>query len=80
MDEKEAQDVLNKFYADNVPESINDRHLLNAGSSIVPYLLIEIQKKDMPKRGYAILALGKIGDGRAIPILQSILNDSSVRS
>ena len=69
MDEKKAMKVLNNFYADNVPESIIDRHLLKAGKGIVPYLIIEIQKEDMPKRGYAILALGKIGDRRALPTL-----------
>ena len=69
LSEDEARKVLNDFYTDNVPESINDRHLLNAGKSIVPYLITEIQKEDMPKRGYAILALGKIGDRRALPVL-----------
>lgn len=77
MDEKEAQKVLNDFYTDRVPESINDRHLLNAGKAIVPYLIIEIQKRDMHKRGYAILALGKIGDRRALPVLIKILEDRS---
>lgn len=69
MDEVEAQKVLNDFYMDKVPESINDRHLLNAGKAIVPYLIVEIQNENMPKRGYAILALGKIGDRRALPVL-----------
>lgn len=69
MDEKEAQKVLRDFFNDNVPESIADRHLLKAGKAIVPYLIKEIQKEDMPKRGYALLALGKIGDRRALPVL-----------
>jgi hypothetical protein len=77
INEKEAQQILHDFYTDRVPEPINDRHLLNAGKGIVPYLIIEIQKKDMPKRGYAILALGKIGDRRALPELTNILKDRS---
>jgi HEAT repeat protein len=77
IDQKEAQKILNDFYDDNVPEPILDRHLLSAGKAIVPYLLIEIQKRDMPKRGYAILALGKIGDRRALPVLIRILEDRS---
>ncbi len=77
IDDKEAQKILNDFYTDNVPEPILDRHLVNAGKAIVPYLLVEIQKKDMPKRGYAILALGKIGDKQALPVLLRILEDSS---
>jgi hypothetical protein len=77
--EKEAQEILNKFYTDNVPEPINDRYLVNAGKSIVPYLLTEIQKENMPKRGYAILALGKIKDKRALPVLvQMIEKDTTV--
>lgn len=77
MNEKEAQKVLNSFYTDKVPESINDRHLLRAGKAIVPYLIIEIQKKDMPKRGYGILALGKIGDRQALHVLTKIFEDQS---
>ena len=77
MDEKEAQEVLNSFYTDKVPESINDRHLVRAGKAIVPYLVAEIQKRDMPKRRYAIGALGKIGDRRALPVLVKILGDRS---
>ncbi len=75
--EEEAQEIFQKFYNDNVPESINTRHLENAGKSIVPYLLREIQNRDMPKRGYAILAFGKIGDKSALKDLQIILNDVS---
>ena len=77
MSEKEAQKVLNSFYTDKVPESINDRHLLRAGKGIVPYLVEEIQKRDMPKRRYAIGALGKIADRRALPVLVKILEDRS---
>lgn len=77
MAPEKAQRVLNDFYTDNVPEDISDRHLVSAGKGIVPYLLIEIQKKDMPKRRYAIGALEKIKDKRAIPVLVQILNDNS---
>ncbi len=77
MDEEKAKKVLNNFYTDNVPESINDRYLVSAGKAIVPYVLVEIQKRDMPKRGYAILALGKIGDRRALTVLKKILDDKS---
>lgn len=77
MKEKEAQLILNNFYTDNVPESIADRYLMGAGKQIVPFVLIEIQKKEMPKRRYAIGALGKIGDRSALPVLIKILEDSS---
>jgi HEAT repeat protein len=75
--EKEAKVIIQEFYADNVPEPIIDRHLLTAGKAIVPYLIVEIQNKDMPKRGYGILALGKIGDRKAVPVLIKIIEDHS---
>jgi len=77
LDGKDAQKFLNYFYNDKVPEEITDRYLLTAGKGIVPYLIDEVQKRDMPKRGYAIGALGKIGDRRALPVLIKILEDSS---
>lgn len=78
MNEKEARQVLKDFYEDNdIPEAFLDRHLVRAGKGIVPYLVVEIQKKDMPKRGYAILALGKISDSRALPALTKLLEDTS---
>jgi hypothetical protein len=77
MDPEEAKRVLNLFYSDNVPESINDRYLVEAGRAIVPYLTVEVQKRDMPKRRYAILALGKLKDKRALPVLIQILYDRS---
>ncbi|OPY91536.1 MAG: hypothetical protein A4E72_00096 [Syntrophus sp. PtaU1.Bin208] len=75
MTPEEANRILNLFYLDNVPEPINDRHIVDAGRAIVPYLTKEVQRRDMPKRGYAILALGKIGDRRALPVLIQILED-----
>jgi len=73
----EARAVLQTFYDDNVPESITDRHLVRAGKPIVPFLIHEIQRKDMPKRRYAIAAIGKIGDQRALPVLIKIFEDRS---
>lgn len=75
LSEEEAKSIIQKFYSDNVPESMLDRYLLDAGKPIVPYLVIEIENKKMPKRGYAILALGKIHDSRALPVLEKIMND-----
>jgi HEAT repeat protein len=40
-------------------------------------LVIEIENKKMPKRGYAIVALGKIKDSRALPVLEKIMNDKT---
>ena len=77
LNENDAQKFLNYFYNDKVPEEITDRYLLTAGRGIVPYLIDEVQKRDMPKRGYAIGALGKLGDRRALLVLIKILGDNS---
>lgn len=75
MNDKEAKMFLDAFYRDNTHEEANDRYLLSAGKLIVPHLAIEVQKKDMPKRLYAVVALGKIGDKRALAVLTKILED-----
>jgi hypothetical protein len=75
MDQREAQQVLNEFYTNREPESEMDYPLLRAGKAIVPYLTLEVSKRDMPRREYAILALGKIGDRRALTTLINILED-----
>ena len=77
MTPEKAKKVLSDFYANRAPEEIQDYLLVEAGKPIVPYLLVEIKNKDMPKRRCAILALGKIKDKRALPILTQILDDSS---
>ncbi len=58
-----------KFYSDNEAEPKLYWHR----ESIVPYLLTESKKKDIPKREYAILAVGRIGDKRALLVLQAII-------
>lgn len=77
LSEEEAHEVLDYFYTDHAPEPLTERYLLRAGKAIVPYLLFEIKKKGMPKRLYAIGALGEIGDRRALPVLIEILEDRS---
>jgi len=77
MNPEEARQVLNDFYADDVPEAFLDRHLVSAGRAIVPYIIVEIKNRSMPRRRYAIGALEKIGDRRALPVLITILNDST---
>lgn len=75
LDEESANRIFQKFYEDKGPEEMLDRHLLDAGKDIVPFLVKEIQRKDMPRRSYAILAIGKLEDKRAIPALVSIFED-----
>jgi HEAT repeat protein len=75
VDEQEAEERINGFYTDPVPESILDRLLLDAGKGIVPHLIVKIKDKDMPMRGYAIGALIRLEARSAVPVLLDILND-----
>ena len=77
INEEEAKSILLKFYKDDVSESMSDRYLLGAGKPIVPYLAKEVKNKTMTKRQAAIIALGKINDRRALPVLETIINDQS---
>jgi hypothetical protein len=77
MTEKKAQEILHEFYTEIGPEVVIGHQLREAGRPIVPYVLREVQKKDMPRREYAILSLGRINDRRALPILENILQDKS---
>lgn len=49
--------------------------LILAGRSAVPLLLSEIASQDMPRRGYAVLALGDIGDPAVVARLSEMVND-----
>lgn len=61
--------VLEEFYAyDGAEDTLMDP-LIVAGEAMAPLLIDRVRSIDMPKRRYAIGALGNIGDARAIPIL-----------
>ena len=77
MTEEKAQKILHEFYTEIVPEVVIGHQLREVGRPIVPYVLREVQKKDMPRREHAILSLGIINDRRALPILEQILQDKS---
>lgn len=51
--------------------------LILAGRRVVPLLLKEIIRRDMPRRRHAIAALGNLGDWRAMPALEAILHDQT---
>jgi HEAT repeat protein len=61
--------------ADHEPDI--DDPLIARGRSMIPAICQAIQHKDMKRRCYAIGALGYVGDKRALPILETILKDSS---
>lgn len=73
--ELSSDEALNKFYSSEVAEDQLQDPLILAGDKVVPLVLSEIKNKDMPRRRYAIGALGSIGNPLALPVLEGILND-----
>lgn len=75
---RNPQEALADFYEarDRAEDQLIDPLILN-GRRVVPYVLRDIQNKDMKLRRYAI---GFLGNGRyseALPILEKILADES---
>lgn len=70
--------ALKRFYEQS-PYSVKEEQLRDPlilqGQSVVPRLLGEVTRKDMPRRSYAILALGDIGDRAALGTLERIVSD-----
>lgn len=75
---RNPRDALREFLqADNVAEDQLMDPLILAGRRVVPLVITEVQRKDMPRRRYAI---GFLGNGRyleAMPGLEKILTDES---
>ena len=73
---KSFSSVWDRFYkGDHEPEL--DDPLIAAGPPMTPAIVEAIQHKDMKYRRYAIGALGQIGDKRAIPPLEKLLQDKT---
>lgn len=74
---KRFAETWHAFYdlADHEPEI--DDPLIEAGPKMVPAICEAVRHKDMQRRLYAIDALGYIGDRRALPTLEGILDDVS---
>jgi HEAT repeat protein len=70
-------EVWRKFYTEADHEPTIDDPLIEAGPKMVPAICEAVHHKDMKLRRYAIGALGYIGDPRALPTLEAILNDDS---
>ncbi len=72
-----AEAVMADFYSsDSVEEMLMDPLILNA-DIVAPHVIVEIQNKDMPRRRYAIGFLGNEKVESTLPVLRSILNDST---
>ena len=51
--------------------------LILAGRGVVPLVIAEVRKRDMPKRGYAIHFLGNGRYRAALPVLECIVRDET---
>ena len=69
--------ALREFYNNKTWECALEDPLVRAGRDVVPLVLESIPNREMPRRRYAIAALGDIGDPSAKPALQLILHDPS---
>lgn len=74
-DNMSSPQVMEEFYGWNGAEDTLMDPLIVAGDRIVPHILQDISDRSMPKRRYAIGALGNIGDRIAIPVLANIALD-----
>ncbi len=66
------ENVWNEFYAGFHEPELDDP-LIEAGSTMTLVICEAVQNRDMKMRRYAILALGYIGDRRALPTLEEIV-------
>jgi len=72
-----AQQRLDMFYEQSMPESNLIPFLVEGGEELVPLLIVDIRKKDTPKRRYIIGAVGQLKDERALSPLTSVVLDST---
>ncbi len=71
------EDALKRFYTSNGAEDTLMDPLIIAGDKVVPLVLNEVESKTMPRRRYAIAFLGNGSYKEALPLLTSILEDST---
>ena len=69
--------ALREFQQANGPECELGRPLVMAGEKAVPAIVEAITNPEMPRRRYAIGALGDIGSSEALNFLQQILQDDA---
>lgn len=69
--------ALRNFYMEDGAEETLAEPLVRAGSEVVPKVIAEVGKKDMPRRRYAIQFLGTGAYRAALPVLEHILGDDT---
>lgn len=73
------EQILQLFHSDTatVFENMLMDPLILGGKKVVPLVISEVQRRDMPRRRYAIGFLGNGSHGEAVPILKKILEDET---
>lgn len=72
------EEALSAFYGGEPrPECMQTKPLRQHGASVVPLVIRDLPKKEMPRRRYAIGYLGEEGHVEALPTLEAIARDNS---
>ena len=71
------EETLEIFYHNEGPEDTLMDPLILAGHPVVPLVIERVKDKNMPRRRYAIGFLGNGSYTQALPVLETILQDSS---
>lgn len=71
------EEILESFYQNKRPEETLMDPLILAGKKVVPLVIEKVKDKKMPRRRYAIGFLGNGAYTQALPVLETILQDSS---
>lgn len=71
------EEILERFYHNERPEETLKDPLILGGDRVVPLVIERVKDKKMPRRRYAIAFLGNGSYAQALPVLQTILHDSS---
>lgn len=69
--------ALRDFYMYQGAEETLADPLVRAGAEVVPLVIADVAKRDMPRRRYAIQFLGSAGYTSALPALERILGDET---
>jgi hypothetical protein len=70
-------EAVKSFYEREVAEDQLMDPLILAGPDVIPLLEQDLRDPNVPRRRYAIGAVGDIGDKSALPTLRKILEDRS---
>lgn len=71
------EQILQRFHSNIAAEDMLMDPIILGGKKVVPLIINEVQRRDMPRRRYAIGFLGNGLYPEAIPTLEKILEDET---